>query len=46
MIAIPGNVRGLLAMVLVNKFSDGLSWIDLAEIRVNYTESRFAACLN
>ncbi|WP_210164311.1 hypothetical protein, partial [Bradyrhizobium sp. WSM2254] len=22
------------------------SWIDLAEIRVNTTESRFAACLN
>src|SRR3954469_20999413 len=26
--------------------SDGPSWIDLAEIRVNTTESRFAACLN
>src|SRR5829696_7727436 len=26
--------------------SDGPSWIDLAEIRVNATESRFAACFN
>src|SRR5450432_666953 len=26
--------------------SDGPSWIDLAEIRVNVTESRFVACLN
>src|SRR4051794_17945672 len=26
--------------------SDGPSWIDLAEIRVNITESRFAACRN
>jgi hypothetical protein len=26
--------------------SDGPSWIDLAEIRVTTTESRFAACLN
>jgi hypothetical protein len=26
--------------------SDGPSWIDLAEIRVNTTESRFAASLN
>ena len=26
--------------------SDGPSWIDLAEIRVNATESRFVACLN
>src|ERR1700687_6116437 len=26
--------------------SDGPSWIDLAEIRVNITESRFAASLN
>ena len=26
--------------------SDGPSWIDLAEIRVNTTESRFAAGLN
>src|SRR6478752_7371801 len=26
--------------------SDGSSWIDLAEIRVTTTESRFAACLN
>src|SRR5205823_14337134 len=26
--------------------SDGPSWIDLAEIRVSTTESRFAACLN
>src|SRR5215207_8623362 len=26
--------------------SDGPSWIDLVEIRVNTTESRFAACLN
>ncbi|WP_245284414.1 MT-A70 family methyltransferase, partial [Bradyrhizobium sp. WSM2254] len=26
--------------------SHGPSWIDLAEIRVNTTESRFAACLN
>jgi hypothetical protein len=26
--------------------SDGPSWIDLAENRVNTTESRFAVCLN
>ena len=26
--------------------SDGPSWIDLAEIRVNTTESRFVTCLN
>src|SRR5450631_793699 len=26
--------------------SDGPSWIDLAEIRINTTESRFAASLN
>jgi hypothetical protein len=26
--------------------TDEPSWIDLAEIRVNTTESRFAACLN
>ncbi|MGA7995560.1 MAG: hypothetical protein WCA28_11685, partial [Bradyrhizobium sp.] len=26
--------------------SDGPSWIDLSENRVNTTESRFAACLN
>ncbi|WP_247403706.1 MULTISPECIES: hypothetical protein, partial [unclassified Bradyrhizobium] len=25
---------------------DGPSWIDLAEIRVNTTESRFVTCLN
>ena len=25
---------------------DGPSWIDVAAIRVNTTESRFAACLN
>ncbi|MDX6559663.1 MAG: hypothetical protein QOF72_2712, partial [Blastocatellia bacterium] len=30
----------------LGRSSDGPSWIDLAEIRVNTTESRFAAYLN
>ena len=30
----------------VNHSSDGPSWIDLAEIRVNTTESCFEVCLN
>jgi hypothetical protein len=36
----------LVEQLTLGHSSDGPSWIDLAEIRVNVTESRFAACLN
>ena len=51
-LAAPGDLRGphrqgeTRRTVDLGHSSDGPSWIDLAEIRVNVTESRFVACLN
>jgi hypothetical protein len=50
--SVPGDPRGPRRQVETRRTvdlghsSDGPSWIDLAENRVNTTESRFVPCLN